>query len=92
VRTVVDLFPHVLADVPDVEVTGCAVEGEAPGIAQPVANRAPPRARLRGINTEQLPQWVAEGLRMVLRVAARTAVAHADVQQTVRPELSWPPL
>src|SRR5207244_4290939 len=86
-RAHVDLLPRVLADIADVEIAGRAVPREAPRVAQPVAGDLPLRPRLVHIQPEELAQANAQVLCAVPRVAARAAIAHAYIEQPVRPEL-----
>src|SRR5260370_3830908 len=67
---VIDLLDLTLADVPDEEIAGGAIEAEAPGIAQPIGPDLRARARL-----------VDEGI--VGRdgiLLARRGVVHVDAQ------------
>src|SRR6185437_10197410 len=86
-RADVDLLPVVLADVPDVEVLRQPVERKAPGVAQAVTGDLPARAALVHVDAQHLAEPGAEVLRVVVRVAARAAVAGARVEQAVRAEL-----
>src|SRR5262249_25685476 len=83
VREGVDLLPRVLPHVADVERAGGAVEGEAPRVADAVGGDLPAPVA----EAQDLAQAVRERLGVVLRIAAGAAVAHADVEQAVRPEL-----
>ena len=61
----VDLLPCLLADIGYVQIAGCSIEREAPGIAQAVADDLPARASFRRIDPEQLAQPLVEVLRTV---------------------------
>ena len=76
-----------MPDVGDVEVAGRAIEGEPPGIAQAVSHRLPCGTALQRVDPQQLAELDAQILRAVPGVPGRAAVAHADVEQAVRPEL-----
>src|SRR5215217_7620265 len=89
-RAHVDLLPLALADVADVEIAGLAVPREAPRVPQPVAGDLPARPGLVDVEAQQLAEARAQGLRVVVRVAAATAVAGAGVQAAVGPELQLP--
>ena len=86
-RAEVDLLPGLLADICDVEVTVFAIEREAPGITEAVADDLPACAPFGRIDPEQLAQPLVEVLRTVPRIALGPAVAHADVEQPIRAEL-----
>src|SRR4051812_26268608 len=81
----VDLLVLVLPDVADRDVTGRAVEREAPRVAQP--NGQHRGSATRGVEAEDLPKQSGRVLRVAERVAAATAVTGAHVQAPVRAEL-----
>src|SRR5262249_27931712 len=85
-RRVVDLLPAASTHVADPQVTGRAVEREAPGVPQPVADDLGLRMRRVDVDPEQLAEQRVEVLRSVLRVSLGAAVAHADVESAVRAE------
>ena len=98
----VHFLPRVLSHVRDVDQAG--VEGEAPRIAQAggpdLASASAARERVvlryrvrfRGVHVEpeQLAEQRVRVLRVAVRVAARAAVAHADVQSAVWAEEDMP--
>src|SRR5205814_2319181 len=89
-RAHVDLFPLVLPHVADVEVARRAVPREAPRVPQAEADDLPARSGLVDVQAQELPELGAQVLRVVVRVAARAAVAGARVEQAVGPELQLP--
>src|SRR3989442_992055 len=103
-RLHVHFFPGVLADIRDVEQAARGVEGEAPRIPQThgpdlrsTAARCERIVRGNGIRIAVIhvdPQQLAEQrvgvLCTVLRIAARAAVAHADVEHPVQHEEEKP--
>src|ERR1043165_1064508 len=100
-RLQVDLFVLVLADVGHPEVAGLAVEGETPRVAQAVRPDLAARAGARGervgggdgvrravdVDARELAEKLAEVLAVIVRIAAGAAVADADVEVAVGPEL-----
>jgi hypothetical protein len=102
-RRPVDLLVGILADVGDDHAAAEEVEGEAPGIAQPVGpdlvTTGPADERVVGgdgvsrflprprVDAEDLAEQHFSVLSVVGRVASRTAVAERDVEVTVRAEL-----
>src|SRR5205085_7496463 len=87
VRHDVDLLPSVLADVADPEVTRLPVEGEAPGVAQPDPDGLPRDLRAGHIEPEELAELRRRVLRVVLRIATRSAVPVARIELAVGAEL-----
>src|SRR6266480_1789593 len=98
-RPEVHLFPQVLPDIRDEQISGRAVEVEFPWVAQPVSPDLRQGARLadKGIawrygetrsridvDAQQLAQANAEVLCVVVGIAAAAAVADADVEIAVR--------
>ena len=93
----VDLLPPVLADVADREITGQAIEREAPWIAQPTsgaeANGLSAGALPSGLIRSSLPSSGVLSASVTVRfwpcgaVAAAAAVAGARVELAVRAEL-----
>src|SRR5207302_7310170 len=100
--SVVDFLPPVLADVGDEQVAIRAVEGKAPGVAQSVGPNFGPGpcgvderivrrdADAAGlpfdVEAQELAQERSPILRVIHRVTRRSAVAHSDVEVTVRSE------
>ncbi len=84
----------------DPELAGLAIEREAPGVAQadrvdlgpPAAPgvRVVPRNGVGlapiDVDSQDLAEQLVGILGAVLRIAARAAIAHADVEETIRSE------
>src|SRR5204862_6353452 len=67
-----------------------AIERESPRVAQAVADRLPARSASLRVDAQKLAEPLVKVLRAVLRISAGATVAHADVEQAVRPELQLP--
>src|SRR6185503_8932240 len=91
-RQPVDLLDLALPDVADPEIARSAVEAIPPWVAQADRDELGRGLRLSHVEPEQLSEQDVRILRAVLRIAARTAVAQADPQLPVRPELEVPPV
>lgn len=103
-RVKIDLLPGVLADVADVDVAGCAVEGEAPRVAQPdgpnlvgacladegVIGRDGVGVASIDVEAQDCPQQRRGVLTVLLGVAAAAAVAQPDVEIAVGSEEDLP--
>ena len=91
-RQPVDLLDLVLPDVADPEVARRAVEAVPPGVAQADRDELGRRLRLPDVEPEHLAEQRIGVLRVVLGIAARTAVAEPDPQLPVGAELEVAPV
>ena len=79
-----------LADIADVEIAGLPVEREAPRVPQAVARDLPIRAGPIDVDSQHLAESALQILRVILRIAARAAVAHPHVEASVGAERELP--
>src|SRR5439155_21249513 len=104
-RLEVHFLPLVLADVGDEEIPELPVEAEPPGVAETIRPDLGPRAwrtpegvgcrdRVGSgavhVDAEDLAVELAEVLGAVAGIARAATVAHADIEEAVRPERELP--
>jgi hypothetical protein len=98
----IDLLERILPDISNEQVSGRSVKTEAPRVAQSirpyfgtgpgstdkrVTGRDPVGQSAIHIYPQYLPEKRVQSLRAVPRIAPRSAVAQADVEEAIGPEL-----